>query len=131
MRKSKEPTTHFFKKAVEIPMYGGYFIIIFSDDIYKVAEVIHARPEEIGYLYGQTFHNFIYKGYESFCVCLNFWHKEAISLGTIIHEVNHAGNRIMDARGFDPDFENDEAECYLKGWCADEVQSFMLKCGIN
>jgi hypothetical protein len=132
MKKQKQPETFFFQKTIEIPIYYGHFIIIFSDNQNrdKVAKVMNIDPERIGYLYGQTYHNFLYKGKESFCVVFNFWTEDPITIGTITHEVNHAGNRIMQSREFEPDFENDEAECYLKGWLADEVQQFMVKCGL-
>jgi hypothetical protein len=131
MKKSKLPQTYFYKKVVPIPMYFGSFIIVFSNDIEKVANVVNAKPESIGHVYAFTFHNFLHKGYESFCVCFNFWDTQPISLGTLVHEVNHAGNRIMQAREFIPDWENDEAECYLKGWMGDQVSDFMTKCNIT
>jgi hypothetical protein len=130
LKKTKTPTTHFFKKVIPIPIYGSYFIIVFSNDNEKVGRVVSLSPEKVGYIYALTFHNFIHKGYESFAVVYNFWTQDTITLGTIMHEVNHAGNRILDSREIIPDWENDEAECYLKGFLADEVQHFMQKCGI-
>lgn len=127
-KKIKQPETFFYLKKIDIPIYFGHFIVVFSNDNAKVAKVMNIHPDRVGYLYGQTYHNFMYKGKESFCVVFNFWTEDPITIGTIVHEVNHAGNRIMQSREFDPDFENDEAECYLKGWLADEVQKFMLKC---
>lgn len=128
--KKKKPEIYFYKKVVKIPMYGGNFIIIFSNDIEKVEKTVGCKRGTIDYLYAFTFHNFLHNGYESFCVCFNFWTTEAVSTGTLVHEVTHAGNRLLRARELEPDWNNDEAECYLKGWMADQVEDFMRKCNI-
>ena len=128
--KKKKETPYFFKKVVKIPMYGGNFIILFSNDISKVSKVVNAKEELILYLYAHTFHNFLYGGYESFCVCFNFWTDNPITTGTLMHEITHAGNRILLSRYFEPDWTNDEAEAYLKGWLADEVEKFMKQCNM-
>jgi hypothetical protein len=126
--KNKGP--YFFKKAIPIPMYGGYFIIIFSNDINKVCAAVDCDTAKVPGLYAHTFHNFLYNKYESFAVCFNFWCLNTITTGTIVHEVNHAGNRLLMSREVIPDYENDEAESYLKSWMADEVEKFMKKCNI-
>ena len=132
MRKTKAPSTYFFRKVIKIPMYSGNFIILFSNDIKKVCKTVNIKEEFIDELYGHTFHNFLYGGYESFCICLNFWSDEPITTGTIIHEVTHAGNRLLMSRDFKEDWMNDEAEAeaYLKGWMADEIEKFMRQCKI-
>lgn len=109
-------------------MFYGNFIIIFSNEEEKVKKVVNYRGsmEEFAF----TFHNFLYQGHESIAVCFNFWTSEPVSLGTIMHEVNHAGNRLLLSRNVEPDFENDECECYIKGWMADQIQDFMKKCNI-
>jgi hypothetical protein len=127
---TKKPTTYFFKKAIKIPMYSGYFLMVFSNDEEKVQKITKCK-NPLGYLYAFTFHNFTYNKYECFCMVLNFWNIESsISLGTIMHEINHVGNRIMLAREMMPNLENDEAESYLKGWIGDCVENFMIKCKI-
>ena len=130
MKKTKQPTTYFFKKVIKIPVYYGNFIIIFSNDIEKVEKLIRVSNGTLGYLYAHTFHNFVYRDQESFCVCFNFWCETPVSIGTITYEVNHAGNRLLHSREFDPDWTNDEAECYIKGWMADEIEIFMKQCKI-
>ena len=127
-RKTKDQTEFFYKKVVKIPMFYGNFIIIFSNEEEKVKKITNYRGsmEEFAF----TFHNFLYKGQESIAVCFNFWTSEPVTLGTIMHEVNHAGNRLLLSRNVEPDFENDEAESYVKGWLADQIQDFMKKCNI-
>jgi hypothetical protein len=120
---------HFYKKAITIPVYGGTFLIIFSNDREKVIKIVNCK-EPIIELYAFTFHNFIHKGKETFCVCFNFWEDNKITLGTIMHEVTHAANRLLQSRGFDPDWTNDEAEAYIKGWMGDEIEAFMVGCKI-
>ena len=129
-KKSNLPESYFFKKVVEIPMYGGNFIIIFSNDPVKIAKVVNALPSQLINIYAQTFHGFMYGGKESFAVIFNFWDTYAITIGTITHEVTHAGNRLLLSREFEPDWINDEAEAYLKSWMADEVQDFIQQCGL-
>ena len=109
-------------------MFYGNFIIIFSNDEDKIKSTTnyHGRLEDFAY----TIHNFLYKGKESIAVVFNFWTYEPVTIGTIVHEVNHAANRLLQSRGVLPDYENDEAECYIKGWMADQVQEFMKKCNI-
>jgi hypothetical protein len=119
----------FYKKAIEIPMYGGIFLIIFSNDISQIRKTVNCS-DKIDGLYAFTFHNFLHKGRETFCVCLNFWAESRITLGTIMHEVSHAANRLMSSRGIDPSFDNDESESYIKGWMADEIEKFMVKCNL-
>ena len=127
---TKKPTTYFFKKAVKIPMYSGYFLMVFSNDEERIRKITkHKNP--LGYLYAFTFHNFTYKKYECFCVVFNFWNTDSpISIGTIMHEISHVGNRILAAREVIPDWNNDEAESYLKGFLGDCVENFMIKCKI-
>ena len=130
MKKTKVPEPHFYLKVVNIPIYFGNFLIIFSDDLKRVEKTVRANPGEIEYLYAFTFHNFSFKGKESFAVCFNFWTGDEITIGTIIHEISHAGNRILNARGVERDWENDEPESYLKGFLGDKVEEFMKECGI-
>ena len=130
-KKAKEPELFFYKKVIKIPIYGGNFIILFSNDPKKIGNIIHTHESNVGYIYAMTFHNFLYGAYESFAVCFNFWDINPITMGTIVHEVTHAGNRVLANREVIPDWENDEAECYLKGWMADEVAHFMTKCGLG
>jgi hypothetical protein len=117
-------------KVVEIPIYFGNFIMIFSNDRARVEKTVNAEPGEIDYLYAFTFHNFSYKGKESFAVVLNFWGPDEVTIGTIIHEVSHAGNRILAGRGFEKEWYNDESESYLKGWLGDEIEKFMKACDL-
>lgn len=125
-----KPDTYFFKKVVEIPIFYGNFIILFSNDSKKVAKFVKADPDRVSYLYAHSFSAFLCGGKESFAVCFNFWNIMPITTGTIMHETNHAGNRLMLAREFEPDWVNDEAESYIKAWMADEIEKFMKQCEI-
>ena len=127
-KRKTEQTEFFFKKVVKIPIYYGNFIIVFSNQEEKIKQVSNFCGIMDGFAF--TFSNFLYQGKESIAVCFNFWTSEPVSLGTIIHEVNHAGNRLLLSRNVIPDFDNDECECYLKGWMADQVGDFMKKCNI-
>jgi hypothetical protein len=129
-KKQQKQTDFFFKKVVKIPIYFGNFIIVFSNNTEKVSRIADCYPGEIDHIYALTLHNFLYQGKESFCVVYNFWDTQPITIGTIMHEVNHAGNRLFSSRGMTKDWDNDEAECYLKGWMADEVEIFMKQCGL-
>jgi len=126
----KDKGPYFFKKVVNIPIYGGKFIIIFSNNPSKVAMTVNCNVDNVQNLWAHSFHNFLTKGYESFAVCYNFWSLNPVTTGVLLHEINHAGNRLLLSREVEPDFENDEPECYLKGWMADEVEKFMKKCNI-
>jgi hypothetical protein len=127
-KKSSSEQLHFYKKIVKVPIYYGNLIIIFSNDNDKVEKTVNCNKGAIGYLYAFTFHGFVCRGAESWAVCYNFWTETPISIGTITHEAIHAAHRILHAREIEPDFVNDEAEAYLAGWIADQVQEFMIKC---
>jgi hypothetical protein len=126
---TKTYKSYFYKKVVRIPIYFGNFVIIFSNDEERVREVTHFRGnlEEFAY----TFSNFLHKGKESIAVCFNFWVEEPVTYGTIMHEINHAGNRLLQSRNVIPDFDNDECESYIKGWMAEEIESFMRQCNLK
>jgi len=128
--RKKRQEIYFFKKVVKIPIYGGNFIIIFSNNPGRVAKLVNVDENEIDPLYAHTFWNFLYRKYESFCVCFNFWSSDAVTTGTLVHEISHVGNRLLLSRDFDAGFINDEAESYLKGWMGDQIESFMKKCNI-
>jgi len=129
---TKDSGVYFYKKVVKIPMYSGYFIIVFSNDVRAVEKTVNLQNNHLDYLYAHTFHNFIYGGYESFCITLNFWsNTSTISLGSITHELTHCVNRVLQARGVVLDWENDEASAYLSSWMGDEVQKFMKQCNLK
>jgi hypothetical protein len=130
-KKSDGEQLFFYKKVVKVPIYYGNFVIIFSNDIERVSETVNCKKDDIGELYAFTFHRFIYGNLESWAVCFNFWTRVPISMGVITHEITHVGNRILVAREVTPDWENDEAEAYLKGWLADQVHEFIVKCGLK
>jgi hypothetical protein len=127
--KNKKDQRHFYKKVVKIPIYFGNFVIIFSNNEEKIRETTHFKGnlEEFAF----TFHNFLCRGSEAIAVCFNFWTSEQITMGTIIHEINHAGNRLLLSRNIDPNYDNDESESYVKGWMADEVEKFMIECNLS
>jgi len=105
--------------------------MVFSNDKEKIGNLIPCPKSDLDHIYAFTYCCFMYQGHESFSVVFNFWNPMArMSIGTITHEVNHAANRLLASRGAEPDFLNDEAESYLKGWMADQVESFMVSCGI-
>src|ERR1017187_6328390 len=106
---------YFYKKALKIPLYSGYFIIIFSNDFERVCRVTDSNPEEVNYIFGNYMTGFKYRGCQAGATVFNFWRPGAtVTLGVLMHEINHAANKVLQAHGVDPDFINDEAECYLK-----------------
>jgi hypothetical protein len=124
-----KPVKYFYKKAIHIPLYDGFFIIIFSNDLNRVCKLTDSNPENTGYLYGNFFTGFKYRGFQAFAVVYNFWRPTAkITLGVLVHEINHAANKLLGCRDIDADYNNDEAESYLKTWMGDEVQKFMKEC---
>lgn len=132
MAKKQREQNYFFKKAYPIPLYGGYFIVIFSNQSDKISRAVNCNEYALDELYAYTFTNFYYQGKEAYSVVFNFWNPHGkITMGTIIHEVTHAGNRLLKAREIIPDWDNDESEAYLKAWMGDCVYSFMKKCGIG
>jgi hypothetical protein len=130
MKKSPKDQLYFYKKVVPIPIYGGNFIIIFSNDPLRVGRIINMPTKGLSYLYAHTFHNFVYRGWESFSICLNFWGRDEVTLGTIVHEITHTGSAIADSRSLDTDIEHNESLAYLNGWLGDQIGSFMRTCNV-
>lgn len=129
--KKQKTGRYFFKKSVKIPIYGGSFIMIFSNDVEKVGAVVGHDNIDYGQLYASTYCNAVNTNTDNYCVVLNFWNPNGdISIGTITHEVTHAANRLLYSRGMERDWMNDEPEAYLKGWMADQIHSFMVACDI-
>ena len=126
--KSKSPQTYFFKKVIPVPIFYGNLVIIFSNDQEKIRKVVGFPGNLDDFAY--TFHNFMHKGKESIAIVLNFWTIEPVTMGTVMHEVNHAGNILLRSRGVIADYDNDEAESYVKSWMAERVQIFMDECGL-
>lgn len=121
-------------KAIEIPLYRGYLLIVISDDPEEVAEVLGIDRDAFkDGVFCHSVKEIGHKGKQAWAVVLNFKNKfNKISYGIVTHEATHTANAIAEARGFVADFNNDEPIAYLAEWIVDEIVQFcMIEKGYN
>lgn len=115
---------HLFIKSTEVPLYRGKLVIIFTDSSEKLKKYV---PDFYGKVYG---HSWLvdFHGKEAFALILNFKNPNIkITPGVITHESIHIANFILNSRGVQPSFSNDEPITYLAEWVTDKVYEFMEK----
>lgn len=118
---------HFYKKKIDIPVYTGKLVLIFTN-------VINYLPDELGerdHFNACSFfkHNERTK-YLEFFIMVNFWNISPIKHGIIAHEVRHAADNIMKYHNIEKQ-DVDESAAYITGWVTDQVYKFMKKCNIS
>lgn len=48
-------------------------------------------------------------------------------LSDILHESEHVKNGVFKYIGQEPDYDNDEVDCYLMGWVGDKIDKSIKK----
>ena len=105
-----------------IPIYGGEFTIVVTDDLEKLTSNYEISPG--GKIFGHSF--FLqYKDRQVFLIVLNPYGTIRISHGVITHEAVHIANMIFQERGIKPDLDNDEPYAYLVESIVTEVYQFL------
>ena len=117
-------------KEIEIPIYKGILAFCINGEKKEITDYFNLEdllPEDFfaHSFYTQKDYKIKYTGI--FLIVLNFKNRTPITYGVITHEINHIGNMILNHRDIDPDYNNDEAETYLKEWIANELYSFLNK----
>ena len=114
----------FLKKWINIKQYRCDILLIVSDDIKKVNNLL---PKEywLDYIYGDAF-GFMLQGIRSYAIVLNP-NDKGFDLSVVNHECTHMGHFILDHIGCLPDFKNDENEAYLGMYIFSEVINFLKK----
>lgn len=112
-------------KALDIPIYRGKFIIIVSNDANKVKKYLPEFRDKSPYAHTWQIN---WNGNQGFAVVFNFENEHRpIFNGTIAHEALHVVDFILEDRGVQPDFINDEPSAYLLEWIVDEIYRFCEK----
>ena len=122
-------TTNNYAHSVNIPLYRGKLVLIFSSD----ARYVKAKAGDFDddYVFAQS-RIVNWNGRQGFAIILNPWSKgDHITHGVIAHEALHTANFIANKRGIDVDGENDEPIAYLVMWITDQVYKGMRRFGIN
>ena len=118
-------------KSIQIPLYGGRLVMIFSNCSEKIKKTIPNWDKETDEIYGSAWY-INYKDRQGFAMILNFDSDRAkITHGTIAHEAVHLAHYIADERGIKLDLNNDEPITYLVGWIVDEVYDFIKKSNLE
>ena len=115
---------HFYIQETEIPIYGGVFVVILTNDTEKLKKHISDFTDNNIYALAKACE---WKKKRGYIVALNFKDTDKITHGDIAHEAIHITNFIAQDVGFIPDFNNDEPIAYLTKWFVDNIYSFMKK----
>lgn len=125
---------YFYKKAVDVPLYGGKLVIVACNSITLLEKnkiKTFDSKEDID-IYAHMYYG-SYKCKRGYYVILNFDNKiSKISHGTISHEALHATFEILESINLEPHaFKQHETFAYLQGWVVDEIYKFMTKYKFN
>lgn len=115
------------KKSVKIPLYGGKFIMMFSDKSIMVGDHYDdlGLEKRINFGHSLMVNDGMSRG---FLICFNLGNKfKKVSHGDIAHEVFHACASVLDFAGCKMNGGSEEAYSYLLGWMTDEVYKVIKK----
>jgi len=132
-RNKKEPVLKYDEIILKVPLYGGDFGIVATNDKDQLLETRGIDIEDYGddEIYGHTFMTENVK-MQLFLIVLNPYHKEVkLTHGVIAHEAAHVANLIFEYRGIKPDLDNDEPYCYLLEGLVNEVYKFLKNINVR
>jgi len=115
------------KVKIDIPIYFGYLIIVFSDDLKAVSDKYKLGLEE------QNYPAFVV-GDKDLSGVNQYWmvfNPKYICHTIIAHEVVHCANWLFFDISAKPDLINDEPYAYLVGWITGQIYKYAEKNGIN
>lgn len=115
------------KIKIDIPIYFGYLIIIFSDDLKVVSDKYKLGLEE------QNYPAFVV-GNRNLSGVNQYWMvftPKHICHTIVAHEVVHCANWIFHDMTAKIDILNDEPYAYLVGWITGQLYRAAKKNGIN
>lgn len=117
---------YFHIKITSIPLYGGIFGIIVSNDVTAIREHISEfDAENSNTVFGHTFLT-PYDGKESYFIVLNpKYEYKKLTQGTIAHEALHVTTFVLNNRGININIDNDEAAAYFLDWVVDKTNRFL------
>ncbi len=111
------------KVKIDIPIYFGYLVIIFSDDVKAVSDKFKLElTKEYVPAYVQKM-----RDKENVSQYFMVFHTKHIDHTIIAHEVTHCANWIFFDRGINFDYLNDEPYAYLVGWITEMVYKYAKK----
>jgi hypothetical protein len=120
------------KQAHSIPLYRGYFIILFtSEQNYDLSRNYDVIADNKICEFAQ-YHRVNHMRRQGFLVSFNTDHPASyINHGTIAHEVFHAAHGVLLSRGLELTDASDEAYAYLIDWMTDKVYELIKKHNIE
>lgn len=121
----------YFELAVyKIPIYGGKFIVIHSNDKKSITKYIPHFKYKGDDIYGTMWPG-SYKGKGAVYVIFNTENKyKRMNYGVIAHEAIHFAFYTLDYRGIILTVENDEPLAYLSEWGVNKIHKAFNKFGI-
>lgn len=107
---------YFHEFPSEIPIYGGDFSLIITNDVDICEEKFGGF--ESGYVYAHALtrlEDSVVKDYKKnkYRIILNLHYVDWMTHGSIAHEASHITNWVMKNKGMEWDANNDEAQNYL------------------
>lgn len=118
---------YLYKTITKIPIYGGNLIVIFSNSVGKVKEMLSDFKGSS--VYAHAYHGG-FKGKNSYFVIINPEIQEKDKLGfhgSIAHESLHVVNFLFSHIGEIHSTEHDEPQAYLLGWVVEQVYKILDK----
>lgn len=115
------------KTKIDIPIYYGYLVIIFSDDIKQIS-----YRYKLG-LGDKKVSAYVQKMVDGESVS-QYWivfDTKHICHTIIAHEVTHCANWIFMDRCINFDYLNDEPYAYLVGWITEKIYKYADKNSIR
>lgn len=112
------------KTKIDIPIYFGYLIIIFTEDVNIVG-----KKFDLGLQDNKVYPAFVQATRDKNSVSQYFivFDIKHICHTVVAHEVSHCANWIFHHRGITLDSVNDEPYAYLVGWITGEVYKYADK----
>jgi hypothetical protein len=108
---------------IDIPIYFGYLVIIFTDDVKAVSDKHGLGLEE-------QFYPAFVQGNRNKAGVSQYWmvfDKKHIDHTIVAHEVVHCANWIFLDRRITIDPDNDEPYAYLVGWITSRIYKEVYK----
>jgi hypothetical protein len=105
-------------KEIDIPIYGGTVMFIFTDNLEEV-NLEYNLGDNLNDFEGVVFNNndkdYFYLATTSKSARVN------------VHEIIHLVNDIFKSRSIKLDLDNDEPYAYMAGWIASELEKFLIE----
>lgn len=104
-----------FTKTLKVPIFDAVVYIGIGKSVVEVVKHFKIDATLNSTMLAAVIPDEIYNEYY---LCLS---EDTLDIGTIVHEVNHIKNRILEFICFKPSYDNDEVDCYLLDYLVTKI----------